>query len=72
MNETLRRQYQWLQVLVYHLQLPEWLLAEQIDRQEAYTLVVNFAVDFGLDPRDRDLLPKFAEKLNSPYFKKFI
>lgn len=53
--------YQWLQVLVYSLQLPEWPFGEKIGREEAMLLIANF---FNLNPKDPELPQKAFLKLN--------
>ena len=47
--------FQWLETLIYSLQLPQWPLEEKITRQQAIALIANF---FNLDPED----PEFAKK----------
>ncbi|MGB9706483.1 MAG: hypothetical protein ACPLXP_00165 [Microgenomates group bacterium] len=53
--------YQWLEVLIYSLQLPEWPLEEKISREEAIVLIANF---FNLDPTDPQFLQKAFLKLS--------
>ena len=52
--------YQWLQALVYSLQLPEWPLEKKISREEAIVLIANL---LNLDPKDPELLQKAFSKL---------
>ena len=47
--------FQWLEVLAYSLQLPQWPLEEKITRQQAIALIANF---FNLDPEDPQLTQK--------------
>jgi len=53
--------FQWLEVLVYSLQFPEWPLEEKISRQQAIALIANF---FSLDPEDPDFIQKAFSKLS--------
>lgn len=66
MDQNLREHYQWLQVLVYSLQLPEWPLEKEIKRDYAFGLVVNFAPGLGvtLDPKDPNFLSTVAQKID--------
>jgi F0F1-type ATP synthase membrane subunit b/b' len=66
MDQNLREHYQWLQVLVYSLQLPEWPLEKEIKRDYAFGLVVNFAPSLGiaLDPKDPSFLSTVAQKID--------
>jgi len=57
--------YQWLEFLIYSLQLPQWPLEEKISRQQAIALIANF---FNLDPND----PELAQKALSELQKIFI
>ena len=66
MDQNLREHYQWLQVLVYSLQLPEWPLEKEIKHDYAFGLVVNFAPSLGitLDPKDPNFLSAVAQKID--------
>lgn len=65
MNQELKKQYQWLQVLIFALQLEKWPLEEAIRRDEAFAEVVRFASILGIkvEPGDPEFLPTVAGEI---------